>query len=122
MDYASKHERDMLTRESVTAQEKIDSEWLTECMQSFSWCLGLADLNPLNHCDDNLVPCYPSPHEDPSSFIESAELKPFAEIHEQADLHYRLHWAARNARLKQEDFPVSESIIRKRRRALDWVI
>ena len=37
MDYASDHERDMLTRESVTAQEKIDSEWLAECMQSFAW-------------------------------------------------------------------------------------
>lgn len=122
MDYTSDHERDMLTRASVTSQEKIDAEWVVECTQSFAWCLGLADLNPLNHCDDDLASCYPSPHEDPSSFIASAKLKSFSEIYGQADLHYRLHWAARNARLNQDDFPVSESIIRERRRALDWVI
>ena len=122
LEYASDHESEMLSRRVATAQEKIDAEWLVECMQSFAWCLGLADLNLLQHCDDDLTSCYPTPHEDPSAFIDASELRPFTEIYRQADLHYRLHWAARNARLNGDDFPVSESIIRERRRALDWVI
>ena len=58
----------------------------------------------------------------PAAFIASAALRPFEEIYRQADLHYRLHWAARNARLTGAEFPVTEGFIRERRKALDWVI
>ena len=116
--HASAHELDMLGRQKHTEQERIDATWMTECMQSFAWCLGLADLDHRKFCDDDLADCFPAPYEDPSVFIASATLRPFEEIYRQADLHYRLHWAARGAR----DATLSESLIRERRKALDWVI
>lgn len=119
---ASTHEKDMLAREKHTEQEKINAQWLAECMQSFAWCLGLAKLEPLQYCDDTLSSQFPAPFTDPSEFIAGAALKPLEEIYRQADLHYRLHWAARNARLTNAEFPVTEGMIRERRRALDWVI
>jgi len=118
----SAHEKDMLSRRKHTEQEKIDAQWLAECMQSFAWCLGLDKLEPLQYCDDELADRFPEPFTDPSEFISGAVLRPFEEIYQQADLHYRLHWAARNAQLTDTDFPVKEGLIRERRRALDWVI
>jgi hypothetical protein len=122
MEAASIHERDLLSRDEHTEQEKIDAQWLAECMQSFAWCLGLANLQPLQYCDDDLSSKFPAPFTDPKEFIESARIRPFVEIYRQADIHYRLHWAARNARVTGLEFPVSESLLRERRRALDWVI
>lgn len=122
MDYASAHEKDMLSRDEHTEQEKIDVQWLGEAMQGFAWSLELADLAPLEHCDDDLASRFPAPFADPADFIRAAALRPFDEIYRQADVHYRLHWAARNARLSGVDFPVAEGLIWERRRALDWVI
>ena len=122
LDSLSNHEKDMLSREKHTKQEKIDAEWLAECMQSFAWCLGLDSLEPLQYCGDDLASRFPAPFTDPSDFISGAVLRPYDEIYRQADLHYRLHWAARNARLTSIEFPVKEGLIRERRKALDWVI
>ena len=122
LDYVSAHELDLISRDEHTEQEKIDTQWLAECMQSFAWCLTLHRLEPLQYCCDDLASKFPAPFVDPSSFIDSAKLRPFDEIYPQADLHYRLHWAARNSRMTGEEFPVKEGLIRERRRALDWVI
>ncbi len=122
MEYASAHERDMLSRTTHTEQERINATWTVECLQSFAWCLGIAGLEPLKHCDDDLASKFPAPFTDPSEFIATAKLRPFEEIYRQADLHYRLHWAARNARLEGGQFPVTEGFLWERRRALDWVI
>jgi len=122
MPYASAHEADMLNRTTHAEQELINATWQVECLQSFAWCLGLAELNPLQHCDADLVSKFPAPYTDPAAFLASAKLRPFEEIYRQADLHYRLHWAARNARLTGGIFPVSESFLTERRKALDWVI
>ena len=115
-------ERDWLSRETHTDQEHIEAEWLVECMQAFAWCFRLADLDPFTHCDDDLASQFPAPFTDPSSFVSTSELRPFEEIYLQADLHYRLHWAAKRKRYEGVEAGLSESIIRERRRALDWVI
>ena len=122
MDSASAKERDLLSREDHTEQEMIDAEWLVEGMQSFAWCLGLAPLDHFTPSDDDLASKFPDPYTDPSVFIRSATLRPFHEIYRQADLYYRLHWAARHARLSGSEFPVGEGFLKERRKALDWVI
>ena len=120
--YVSDQEQDMLSRTTHSEQEKIDATWRVECMQSFAWCLGLAELDIFRSCDEDLASRFPAPFSDPSRFIESAKLRPFEEIYRQADLHYRLHWAARNARLSGEDFTIPEGLIGERRKALDWTM
>ena len=122
MPYASAHEADMLSRTTHTDQERVNATWQVECLQSFAWCLGLTGLEPLRQCDDDLASKFPAPFTDPSDFIATARLRPFEEIYRQADLHYRLHWAARNARLTGSDFPVLVGLITERRKALDWAI
>lgn len=118
----SKKEQALLNKESHTPQEKVDCTWMVECVQSLSWCLHLVGLDPLRHCDDNLASHFPRPFADPSGFISQASLRSIDEIYQQADFHYRLHWAARNARLLGRQSPIQEGLIRERRKALDWVI
>jgi hypothetical protein len=122
LPYASDEEVRLLTSQTHTDQEKINLTWQTECMQSFAWCLGLSELDCFRHCDDDLASRFPDPFADPSGFIATASLRPFDEIYRMADLHYRLHWAARQSRLMAGDFPISEGFVRERRKALDWVI
>jgi len=120
--HASPTEQDLLSREQHSQQERVDTTWLTECVQSLAWCLDLVDLDPFQRCDDDLANHFPPPSTDPRDFISKATLRPFDEIYQQADLHYRLHWAARNGRLMGQHCRVSEELIGERRKALDWVI
>jgi len=121
-EHASPKEQDLLSRDQHTEQEKVDATWRTECVRSLAWCLGLANLDPFRRCDDDLASHFPAPAADPSTFISKARLLPVDEIYQQADLHYRLHWAARNARLTGHRCCLSEELIGERRKALDWVI
>lgn len=120
--HASARERELLSRSEFTPQEKVNATWLTECVQSLAWCLGLVELDPFRRCDDDLASHFPQPFTDPSGFISDATLRPVDEIYQQADLHYRLHWAARNARLMGHRLGVDEGLISERRKALDWAV
>jgi hypothetical protein len=120
--HASAQEQALLSRSEHTPQEKVNATWLTECVQSLAWCLGLVELNPFQRCDDDLASHFPQPFTDPKGFISTASLRPIDEIYQQVDLHYRLHWAARNARLMGRRSTVDEGLVSERRKALDWVI
>ncbi len=106
----------------ITPQQKINCTWLTECVQALGWCLGLVELDPFRRCDDDLASHFPEPFCDPHQFITDAELRPFDQLFCQADLHYRLHWSARDCRLHGIKSPIEEEVIQERRRALDWTI
>lgn len=121
-EYASAREQGLLSRSEHSQQEKVNATWLIECVQSLAWCLGLVELDPFRRCDDNLASHFPRPFADPRRFISEATLRPLNEIYQQVDLHYRLHWAARNARLMKRPSTVEEGMISERRKALEWVI
>jgi hypothetical protein len=118
---ASPEERALLEQSEYDDQERIDATWLTECVQSLAWALGMAELDHFRRCDDDLGPKFPIMR-DPSTFITAARLRPFEEIYFAADLLYRLHWAARNARLLGQPSMLSEGLIAERRKAVDWMI
>ena len=84
--------------------------------------LGLVDLDPFRQCDDDLASNFPAAFADPADFIRNATLRPFVDVYQQADLHYRLHWAARNSRLTGQECPIQEGFIAERRKPLGWVI
>ncbi len=123
-DDVSDKEQELLNATKISKQDEINCAWLSECVQSLAYCLGMVELDPFQNCDDDLASEFPPSFTDPSTFIASATLRPFLDIYQQADLHYRLHWAARNHRwrLWRPRFPVKESLIAERRKPLDWVI
>jgi len=121
-EYASQKEQDLLNRASHSSQEKTDATWLAECVQSLAWCVNLVGMSPFRRCDDDLASHFPPPFSDPSAFINSVIARPLEEIYQQADLHYRLHWAGRNARLTRVPSIAHEGLIGERRKGLDWAI
>jgi Domain of unknown function (DUF4272) len=120
LPFVSEREKALLSEEVIDDQDKVDMSWQTECAQSLAWCIGLVELDHFQHCDDDLAQKIPF-KTDPSDFIRSAKLRPIAEIQEQADLLYRMHWYARNCRLAGRDCDLSESLISERRKAIDWI-
>lgn len=120
--FASANEVRLLNADTYTEQEKVNATWLVECMQAIGWCFGFVNLDPFAGCDDDLATHFPAPFTDPKYFIANAALRPFPELYQQADLHYRLHWVARDARINGTDSPVQEGVIQERRKAIDWVV
>lgn len=59
-----------------------------------------------------------------SQFIEDSELRPIADILDQADLIYRYHWAVRNALTRGQQVPAAldPGVTEERHHALNWLI
>ena len=119
MSYVSAYESGLLNQDTIGDQDKINMSWLTECAQALAWCIGLVDLDHFKHCDDDLAHKIPF-KTDPQEFIQKARLRPIAEIQEQSDLLYRMHWYARNCGLTGQECELSEGIVSERRKAIDW--
>ena len=119
MHFVSNYEKELLNQDSIADQDKINMSWLTECAQALAWCIGLVELNHFKHCDDDLAKKIPF-KTDPGQFIQTAQLRPIAEIQEQSDLLYRMHWHTRNCGLTGQDCELSEGIVSERRKAIDW--
>lgn len=119
MSFVSEREKRLLREEVLSDQDEVDMSWQSECAQALAWCIGLVELDHFQHCDEDLAEKLPF-KKDPSDFIQSAKLRSIAEIQEQSDLLYRMHWYARNCRLTGRDCELSESIVSERRKAIDW--
>ena len=94
--------------------------WQGEWAGALAWCIGRVELEHFEHSDDDLAQKVPF-KTDPSDFIRSAKLRPIAEIQDQSDLLYSMHWYATNCRHPGRDCDLSASIISEPRKPIDWV-
>jgi hypothetical protein len=110
---------------SPSEQDRIQFIWRYEAASTLLWALGFVDEfgKPAQNCDVEFV-------EDTmtdtttSEFIEDCELRPIADILDQADLIYRYHWAVRNARIKGQQVPAAldPGVTHERHYALNWLV
>ena len=105
---------------NLTEQDKIKFGWQAECAQALAWALGITNLDHTVGCDEDLAKKIPF-EEGVSQFIGMAKLRPLEEIQKQVDLIYRMHWYTVHCRLNGIHCKLNESIIREKRRALDWM-
>lgn len=103
-----------------TEQQKIDLIWQAEAAQAIAWALDLADLDNTQPCDKDLADRLPF-GDGEKQFIQTAHRRSVDDIQEQVDLVYLMHWYAVNCRLTGKDCTLNESVVRERRRALDWI-
>jgi hypothetical protein len=111
---------EILNTGKLTEQQKIDFKWQAEAAQAIAWALELAELDNTQHCDADLAACLPF-GDGEQEFIQTAQRRSIADIQEQVDLVYLMHWYAVNCRFTGTDCALNESVIRERRRALDWI-
>jgi uncharacterized protein DUF4272 len=110
---------------SPSQQDRIQFSWRHEAAWTLLWALGfVAQLGkPVQTCDVDFA-ASTMMERTTSQFIEESDLRPIADILDQADLIYRYHWAVRNARIKGQQIPagLDAGVTAERHYALNWLI
>src|SRR5262249_16959283 len=106
-------------------QQIVNFAWRYEALFLLQWALGLVpDLpHPSRICDVRAVArTMLDISED--DFLAKAALRPNAAVLDALDLHFRLHWAVRQARLDGKDGAkdVDAGVILERHHALNWLV
>lgn len=125
-DKVSPDEKVLFQKEELTDQETTNISWRSEGVWLLLWTINKVDKLelPTEQVEiPNIVSRLPEFLTDPTEFIKNAIVRPTAEILDQSDLVYRLHWATRNADLNNQPMPANLdlSIIMERHYAINWV-
>jgi hypothetical protein len=121
-DDLTPEERLVTDAAELTQQNIIDSSWALESVAALTWVMGLSPAMawPTGLCDaSEIIACIRA-----TKTHAGLKLRAVGEILDEADLHYRLHWACRDAMLrgKAEPAGLSDSVIVERRKTLEWVL
>jgi len=107
---------------SPSEHDRIQFTWMHEAAWALLWALGFV-AEPDRICDVEYA-AGTMAERTTSQFVEDSELRPIADILDQADLIYRYHCAVRNARLKGQQAPAAldPGVTQERHHALNWLI
>lgn len=121
----SPKEAAFLAAAEPTQQETVNFTWRYEALLLLQWALGwLPDLpEPTAICD---VPAAVARIREAgqAGFLARSALRSPAEILDALDLHYRLHWAVRQARLDKKPplDGIEPGVVAERHYALNWLV
>lgn len=100
--------------------------WRYECLFLLEWALGLAEVLPFPRtiCDVPLATRAMLDAGDVAGAMSSMRMRSDSDILDALDLHYRLHWLIRQARLKDSALPpaIDAGVVAERHRALNWLV
>lgn len=124
-DAASPAEHAFLSEEQPPEQSIVNSVWRYEALFVLAWALGLFDELPFPDriCD---VPAVAKAFfdADRARLVSEARLRDASDILDALDLHYRLHWAARQAMQVEHKEPpagLEPGVLQERHHALNWL-
>lgn len=123
--FFSPDERVYLDDPESDEKTQIQYAWQYENLWVMEWALGLTDdlFWPTHICDVPESSRIMREHLTMEELTAAARLRPRAELLDQADLIYRLHWACVDARVMGLPAPQSleEGVVMERHRALFWL-
>lgn len=123
--FFSPKEKEYLDDPGSTEQTQIQYAWQYEDLWVMEWALGLTDdlFWPDHICDVPGAVRLMKGYGDMEELLAAARLRPRAELLEQADLIYRLHWACVDARVMNMPAPqgLEAGVVMERHRALFWL-
>lgn len=121
----SPEEAEFLRDEPPETQKAINMSWRFEAAMVLLWALGFVEdlqrpdktYNSENMSEWVKTGAY-------NDLLARTNIRPQSAILNEADLIYRYHWAAKNARLVEEIEPtgLDEGVLRERHHALNWLI
>jgi len=118
-------ERAFLAKDAAGEQEVTQFLWRYEAILVLQWALGLQDALPFPDaiCD---VAAISSTVIDRGTdgLRKQPTARAASEILDALDLHYRLHWASRQAILKKTPVPanLNDGVLQERHHALNWLV
>lgn len=118
-------ERAFLESESPTSEQVIDHVWRYEALSALWWALGRQEELSLATAICDVAELARSVlSTDADAAIAGGQLRPLPAILDALDLHYRLHWLVRQARLDQREPPadLDAGVVLERHRALNWLV
>ncbi len=116
-------EKDFFKRERPEQQAITNHGWRYEALAALFWALNGFELpfpNQIANVADLAKRLFDL---DTKVFVANAQLRDVREILDALDLHVRLHWAVREARLNQKAPPpnVEVGVVVERHHALNWL-
>ena len=106
-------------------QQIVDAGWRYEALLVLQWALGLAEelAFPAAICDVPAAAKRMFERQD-AAWIRAAQLRPAREILDALDVHFRLHWAVRQARVSNKNAPagIEPGVVAERHYALNWLV
>lgn len=123
----SNDEAAFLFNDAPAEEDIIRFSWRLEAMMCLAWCAGLADkplLPSAPSSAESILPLYPHDLADAGMLRDAIRLRSKADILDQADLLYRLHWAVRDAQLNGHEQPpgINPGVVLEWHHALNWMI
>lgn len=121
---ATPRELAFLQEATPAAQDLAQFGWRYEGVNVLAWAIGLIDKLPFPDaiCDVGHLASLVL-DADAEELISRAALRPAAELIDALDLHYRLHWAVRQADIDGKNAPdgVIPGVVLERHYALNWL-
>ena len=104
-------------------QQVVEATWRYEALAALEWALGLAGELPFPSRACQVDAVARALQGDPGA-VDGATLRPAAEVLDALDLHYRLHWAVRQAKLDGRPPPggLIPGVVGERHQALNWLV
>jgi hypothetical protein len=127
-NFLSKSEKVILERGKFLKQEEIDISWYQESLFVLCWCMGIIDKveSPLKEVKLGHIFSLIPPEVDLNKFIQTSKLIDGNRIKLELYFYYAIHWALKHPnewgffnKFKYSKFDIS--IIKERRKALEWV-
>jgi len=123
--FFSPEEESFMKKATPSQKDRIKFTWRHEDYWVLLWALGYVDDlgRPEQQCDVEKTAKFLS-HTTTEDFIKNAKLRNTAEILDKADLIYRYHWAAVDARIHEKSSPakLNEEVLFEWHYVLNWLI
>lgn len=117
-------EREFMTSQAPPEQAIVEMSWRYEALQTLLWSLGLCELPPATEIAEvsTLVGMMMEIEEE--ELTARANLRLPTILLDTLDLHFRYHWAVRQARLEERDPPggLDAGVVLERHYALNWLV
>ena len=96
-------ERAFLAKHQPSENDRGPFTWQYECANVLLWALGYVESlgSPTKYCTARDVSAIVAPRS-VHDLVQSAHFRTAEEIFDETDLHFRYHWAARNAALRHQ--------------------
>ncbi len=118
-------ERAFLANETPTEQETTQFLWRYEAILVLQWALGLQETLPFADaiCDVAAI-SRTVIDRGTEGLRKQLAMRPAPQVLDALDLHYRLHWATRQAILKKTAAPAAlhDGVLQERHHALNWLV
>jgi hypothetical protein len=107
-------------------QTKVNMSWKVEGAYLLLWAMGRIGTLPfpVNPVDSDAVyRCLPPFDESPCVFVKTATLISKSDILDKSDLIYRMHWATRQASLREQEMPagLQSGVVQEWHHAINWL-